>query len=215
MLKAVLFDMDGVIIDSEPLHYQAENRLMKTFGFEMTVADLEVYVGMRDPDMLTQIIKDYNLQISLPDLLSKLLHQKLSLLKEADAYAIDGIVDLIQAISEQKIQIGLASSSSRIFIEAVLEKLGIASHFHCVISGYEVERGKPDPDIFLKAASLLGVSPEDCLVIEDSGHGVKAAKAAGMKCIGYQNPNSGNQDLSKADRIVHSIRDIQLKDWME
>ncbi|MFC5449900.1 HAD family hydrolase [Paenibacillus aestuarii] len=214
MLKAVLFDMDGVIIDSEPLHFRSDQLLMKTFGIEMSVADLEVYVGMRDPDMLTQIILKYGLKTSLPELLSMQLNHKISLLREKDAFAIDGIVDLIQSISDHHIQIGLASSSSRAFIEAVLDKLGIASNFDCIISGYEVEKGKPDPDIFLKAASLLGVSPEHCLVIEDSGHGVKAAKAAGMKCIGFQNPNSGNQDLSNADMIVRSIRDIHVKDWM-
>jgi len=214
MLKAVLFDMDGVIIDSEPLHFRSDQLLMKTFGIEMSVADLEVYVGMRDPDMLSQIILKYGLNTSLSELLSMQLNHKISLLREADAFAIDGIVDLIQSISDHHIHIGLASSSSRVFIEAVLDKLGIASHFDCIISGYEVEKGKPDPDIFLKAASLLGVSPEHCLVIEDSAHGVKAAHAAGMKCIGFQNPNSGNQDLSNAEMIVRSIRDIQVKDWM-
>jgi beta-phosphoglucomutase family hydrolase len=214
MLEAVIFDMDGVIIDSEPLHFRSDQLLMKQFGIDMGVADLEVYVGMTDPDMLSKIITKYSLQVSLPELLSMQLNHKISLLRDADNHAIDGIVELVQAISDSHIKIGLASSSSRAFIEGVLDKLDVASHFQCIVSGLEVERGKPAPDIFLKAAHLLGISPEYCLVIEDSGHGVKAAKAAGMKCIGFENPNSGNQNLTKADMIVRSIKDIQLKDWM-
>ena len=95
--------------------------------------------------------------------------------------------------------IAIASSSPRLFIEAVVEKIGIQQYFTIIVSGEEVERSKPEPDIFLKAARLLNVNPFECLVVEDSKSGTIAAKKAGMKCIGYLNLNSGEQDLSQAD----------------
>jgi beta-phosphoglucomutase-like phosphatase (HAD superfamily) len=94
----------------------------------------------------------------------------------------------------------------------VLAKFGIREYFSCIVSGEEVPAGKPAPGIFLEAARQLDVSPEHCVVLEDSRNGVLAAKRAGMRCIGYVNPNSGQQDLSAADRIVHEITDIKIAD---
>ena len=110
-----------------------------------------------------------------------------------------------------RIPIAIASSSPREFIEAVVKKIGIDQYFKILVSGEEIERSKPEPDIFLKAATLLNVSPTECLVVEDSKSGTIAAKKAGMKCIGYQNVNSGNQDLSNADFIVNDIKEIDIR----
>ena len=126
---------------------------------------------------------------------------------------VTGIPGLLAEIKDAGLKLGLASSSGRDFIEIVLTKLDILDYFDVIVSGEEVEKSKPDPDIFLKTAGNLGVNPEDCLVIEDSRHGVKAAILAGMKCIGFRNPNSGTHDLSLADAVVHSITDIHIKDY--
>jgi HAD superfamily hydrolase (TIGR01509 family) len=104
----------------------------------------------------------------------------------------------------------LASSSTQRVIDTVLEKLALVGVFDPVVSGEEVEHGKPAPDIFLRTAGLLEIPPETCLVIEDSANGVRAAKAAGMVCIGFRNPNSGAQDLSAADAIVASLDEIRF-----
>lgn len=106
--------------------------------------------------------------------------------------------------------VGLASSSPMYYIRAVLAKLGIEGCFQAVASGEEVPRSKPSPDVFLLAAERLGVQPCDCLVIEDSAHGVRAAGAAGMRSVGYVNPTSGQQDLSGADIILHSFHQAEL-----
>lgn len=90
----------------------------------------------------------------------------------------------------------------------MLDKFGLLDAFNCIVSGEEVDRGKPAPDVYLKAAELLGSEPASCMVLEDARHGIAAAKAAGMQCIGFVNPNSGNQDLSAADYVVRSIAEV-------
>jgi HAD superfamily hydrolase (TIGR01509 family) len=94
-----------------------------------------------------------------------------------------------------------------------MDKLGLRKYVKYWLSGEQVLRSKPEPDIFLKVAEVLNVDPADCLVIEDSASGIKAAKRAGMKCIGYRNLNSGNQDLSGADLIVDKIGEINIRDF--
>ena len=118
---------------------------------------------------------------------------------------IPGIIELLDEIKRARVKIGLASSSVRSFIALVLNNLEINHYFDAVVSGEDVKRSKPQPDIFLKAAEKLQVSPDACLVIEDSQHGVKAAIQAGMTCIGFNNPNSGSQDLSRSyPCIIHN-----------
>jgi HAD superfamily hydrolase (TIGR01509 family) len=119
-----------------------------------------------------------------------------------------GILELLSNLKKEGIKIGLASSSPLETINLILEKFEIKDYFDAVISGEDLKRGKPAPDIYLKAAELLSVCPENCIGIEDSNHGVCAAKSAGMKCVGLQNTNSGNQDLSNSDLKVDSIEQL-------
>lgn len=212
LLEACIFDMDGVIIDSEPLHFEVDLIMMNDLGHPITHQDLEPYVGMTNPAMWQQIIAEYSLTKSVDELVEIQLNMKLRMLEEGDYRPIHGIVELLEQLQAKRIRIGLASSSPRVFIEAVLRKLAIAPYFEAVASGEEVAQGKPAPDVFLEVAKELGIKPEHCLVIEDSRNGVKAAKAARMTCVGYLNVNSGNQDLSQADYIVSSLTDIKLDD---
>lgn len=210
MFEAFIFDMDGVIIDSEPLHFQVDQDTMSHFGVAIRKEDLEEYVGMTNPEMWSGIRIKYRLKESVPEIIDYQLKEKLAALSELNVAPIGGIVELIQELHGRAVKIGLASSSPRIFIEAVLNKFGITRFFDCIMSGEEVRNGKPAPDVYVETANLLGVSADRCVVLEDSKHGVAAAKAAGMKCIGFQNPNSGHQDLSNADFVVHSINEIKL-----
>jgi beta-phosphoglucomutase-like phosphatase (HAD superfamily) len=102
-----------------------------------------------------------------------------------------------------------------VFIEGVLAKFRIREYFSCVVSGEEVANGKPAPDIYVEASSMLGVMPEQCMALEDSRNGVLAAKRAGMRCIGCLNPNSGHQDLSAADMVVRSIAEIKVQNLLK
>jgi beta-phosphoglucomutase family hydrolase len=212
MLKAFIFDMDGVIIDSEPIHFEIDMETARHLGFELTSEDLEKYVGMRNPDMWALIKQEYGLSQSVEDIVGFQLAQKLTLLDELQIEPIEGIRALLQDLRSHGIKIGLASSSPRVFIEKVLVKFGIRDFFTSVVSGEEVPEGKPAPDIYLEAAKSLGVMPEECVVLEDARSGVRAAKSAGMRCIGFANPGSGNQDLSAADRIVKSIGEIRVRE---
>jgi beta-phosphoglucomutase family hydrolase len=210
LFKACIFDMDGVIIDSEPMHFEIDLIMTRQLGLNLSHEDLEKYVGMTNPAMWKHIKEEHKLEPSVDELIRIQMDMKLRILKERDEKPIEGIVSLLQALKKDGYPIGLASSSPILFIQAVLEKLELQHYFSVIVSGEEVAQGKPAPDVFLKAAQLLQVQAEHCAVIEDSRNGVAAAKAAGMACIGFLNPNSGQQDLTRADLIVDSILQISL-----
>ncbi|QYR23497.1 HAD family hydrolase [Paenibacillus sp. sptzw28] len=210
MIEAFIFDMDGVIIDSEPIHFDVDVQTLDYFGTTIKKEALEKYVGMTNPEMWGLIRQEYNIMQSVDEIIEYQLANKITILQTLNIEPIDGIWELIIELKQNNIPIGLASSSPRVFIEAVLKKFTISEFFDCIISGEEVNKGKPAPDIYLEAAKLLGAGPRNCMVLEDSRNGVAAAKAAGMRCVGYINPNSGNQDLSGADLIIRSVRDLNV-----
>lgn len=213
MIRAVIFDMDGVIIDSEPLHFKSDQLTMKYFGKDISCGELNHYVGVSNSVMWTDLQKKYNIDASVQTLMEKQSYYKKSLVGNKKLEPIVGITSLLDEIKESGLKIGLASSSNRDFIVLILKNLGIIDYFSVIVSGEDVDKSKPEPDIFLKAAEKLDVHPKDCLVIEDAQHGVKAAKLAGMTCIGFSNPNSGTHDLSLADTVVSSITEINLKNY--
>jgi len=208
MIKAFIFDMDGVIIDSEPLHFQTDRMVMKKYGVDISDDELNSFVGVTNPEMWAILIQRYNINATVEELLEIQYQYKAQVFGQSELQPIIGIPELIMDLKEKGISVALASSSSRQFIELVLRSLHIYDSFDVIISGEEVTHGKPAPDIFLKAAEELKVAPKECIVLEDSGNGVKAAKAAGMKCIAYFNPNSGIQDISLADYTVNTLENL-------
>lgn len=208
MIQAFIFDMDGVIIDSEPLHFEVDIQVMKDFGAAITQEQLEKYVGMTNPEMWKLIREEYQLQRTVSEIIDYQISNKIKILTAREMEPIDGIRELLADLKASGIPVGIASSSPPVFIQAVLDKFGLLDAFNCIVSGEEVDRGKPAPDVYLKAAELLGAEPASCMVLEDARHGIAAAKAAGMQCIGFVNPNSGNQDLSAADYVVRSIAEV-------
>lgn len=208
MIQAFIFDMDGVIIDSEPMHFEVDIQVMNYYGSAITHEQLEQYVGMTNPEMWAAVKEQHNLTPSVSEIIEYQLSNKIEMLTSREMEPIDGIRELLAELKARNIPAAIASSSPPVFIKAVLRKFDLLDHFECVVSGEEVDKGKPAPDVYLKAAELLGVKPQDCMVLEDARHGVAAAKAAGMRCIGFVNPNSGNQDLSQADYVVHSVTEV-------
>lgn len=213
MVEAVIFDMDGVIVDSEPIHFKSDKMTMNHYDKVISDEELNNYVGISNPVMWSELRDKYILIASVEELLEKQLFYKKHLIGNTKLEPIEGIRQLLDEIKSCGIRIGLASSSSKEFINFILNNIGLKEYFEVIVSGEDVKRGKPSPDIFLKTAELLKVEPLNCLVIEDSAHGVKAAKLAQMKCIGFNNPNSGKQDLSLADAIVNSIVEIDLRNY--
>ena len=122
----------------------------------------------------------------------------------------ENFIDFMLILYNEGFPIAIASSNNRKIVDAVVKKFRLDKYMKFIISGEEVKKGKPDPEIFLTAAKKIDVSPQGCLVIEDAENGVKAAKAAGMKCIGLKNIGSGNQNLSEADLVVNSFKELNL-----
>lgn len=209
MLKAFIFDMDGVIIDSEPLHFETDKMVMKEFGVEVSDEELTSFVGTTNPYMWSVLLEKYKLSTSVEELLELQNKYKSQMFGQSKLSPIEGITELILNLRERGAYIGLASSSSRQFITMILKALNIYHYFDVIVSGEEVINSKPAPDIFLKAAQELQVDPENCIVLEDSENGVIGAKAAGMKCIAFKNPNSGIQDLTQADCIVPTLLGLE------
>jgi HAD superfamily hydrolase (TIGR01509 family) len=207
-LEAVIFDMDGVLIDSQPLHFETDNWLFKSFNIDPTKVDLTATQGKSNPDIWQGFLERFGITTPLDEMMQRSVEMKLKLFSERECVPIAGIPELLQSIRAEKLPCAVASSSAEAVVTLVLKKIGVRDFFDIILSGETVTKSKPEPEVFLKTASLLSVRPENCVVIEDAMYGVTAAKRAGMKCIGYKNLNTGNQDLSRADFIVDKISDI-------
>lgn len=213
MKRCVIFDMDGVIIDSEPIHFACEKEIFGLLGIDVSDEEHNSFVGSTDDIMWTRIANKHGLSLeNIPGIkqIKKTLYLEY-LKQKINIEPIPHIPELIKRLHKNNFLLVLASSSPHEQINYILETIGIKQFFHSIISGDDVSEGKPNPEIFLQAAKSVGVDPGSCVVIEDSYNGIIAAKAANMKCIAYKNRNSGNQDLSKSDVIVSSIRNITIK----
>ena len=209
MTKAIIFDMDGVISDSQPIHAGLEEVLLREHGIEISAAELtRNYAGIPDRECAKIIFAKYGKEIDL----DKFVENKWTKILD---YArgrirpIDGAVELINKLKESNFKLAVASSSIPEFIYLVLSELKVKDKFDALTSGSEVKLGKPNPDIFLLAAQKLGVPPQECLVIEDAEHGVTAAKRAGMKCVWLTNRETLSDNEYRADIVVRSLRELQ------
>lgn len=208
-MNAVIFDMDGVLTDTEPCHVAAEKLLFKEFDIDLPTEYLQSFMGTSLVTIFNAIVKDYHIDTTLDYLIPKYEKYIASFYRE-NALLMPGAFDLVKSLFDLQIPLALASSSSHELISIVLDKFDINHYFQTVVSGHDVKHTKPEPDIFLKTAELLHVDPEKCLVIEDSANGVRAAKSAGMFCVGFKSPNSGNQDISSSDHIVSHLSELSV-----
>lgn len=207
-MKGVIFDMDGVIIDSEPIHIKLERELLEEAGGDYSKIKHEDLMGTTDVQMWSTFKEQFNIELSVEELINIKRERFIANLQRIPL--VDNVLDLMVSLRNIGCKLGLASSNNERAVEAVKNKFGLAKYIDVFINGEAVSKGKPDPEIFLTTAKHLGLKPEDCLVIEDTRNGVLAAKAAGMKCVGFQNKNSGAQDLSAADLIVGSYKDLTI-----
>lgn len=210
MIKAVIFDMDGVIIDSEPAHVKFEKEIFKSLGISVTEEQHMGFVGTTSHYMWETLRVKNELKQSLEELVNNDREQYLEYLKsdKNEVVLIEGVREFIKELHENGVKLAIASSSPLDVIKIVVNRYELQEFFDELVTGDYVDNSKPAPDIFLYAANKLGARPEECIVIEDSCNGTKAAKNAGMKCIGYKNLNSGNQDLSCADITTDSFLKI-------
>ncbi len=221
MLRAVIFDMDGVICDSEPLHLRAFQLVLKEEGIDLLDNDYyEKYLAFDDRGCFNAVFAVNNRTID-GDLMKKLLARKA---KYFDEKMKDGLVifpgaeNFVKKAAE-RYPIGLASGARRLEVEFVLKKAKIRGLFHAVVSADDVKKGKPDPESFQSALKILNewrlkdseeIQPNQCLVIEDSHHGITAAHAAGMKCCALPTSYKADQ-LTKADFVADSLVGLELE----
>ncbi len=211
MLKAVIFDMDGVLIDSEPNHTRATMMALEKFNITFDIKYYSNFIGTPSSVMFENMVKDFNLDIPSTAIL-KAKNEFLEELFEKEGYIpLKGAKELISDLYEHGILLAVASSSSLKDIQKALRALGIESYFSKLVSGATLSNPKPAPDIFLLTAEELGVSPSECLIIEDSTNGVVAANRAGIRCVGYINPNSGKQNLSSAFILSDSFLNLSYR----
>ncbi len=212
---AFIFDMDGVLIDSQPIHYDADIAMMAHFGATVTRQQIEQYAGMTNPMRFPIYQKVFHIAADLEDMLSYRAEIVRKLFLESHAHAIRGSKALLEQIQAAGYPIGLASSTDHALIEWILQTIGLLPYFDVIVSGEEVPQGKPAPDVYLEAARQLDVCAQDCFVVEDSTNGLRAAKAAGMWVLGYQNPTSGKQDLSLADVVTDDFTKVSVKTFLQ
>ena len=207
MLKGIIFDMDGIITDSEELWFNAISTVCKEYGHEYTEDVRKRVMGGNGPRMLKEI---FNIDISEAELRNKILERYVFLMKRDGIKAMPGIFPLLDSAKRQ-FTLALASSSPFTVIDYVLDKLDVRSYFSVILSGINMANTKPEPDIFLAAADRLGLKPEDCLVIEDSVNGIRAAKNAGMRCIVLKSQYFSEDEIEEADIIVNSLDEIDFE----
>jgi len=201
--SAVIFDMDGVLVDTEPIYIDIGRHLFRKLGIEVSQERIMSYVGVPARRMWAEIRRDYLLPQSLDELIQAERSEQWRRLSAMTLIPpMDGVVPFLERLMTAGIRRAIASSTPLDLVQLIISRAMIGRYFEAVISGDQVKEGKPAPDIFLYAASELGCAPDDCVVVEDSPHGIRGARSAGMKTVGFANQLSKGLDLSEADIII-------------
>ncbi|WP_293895539.1 HAD family phosphatase [Flavobacterium sp.] len=213
MIQTVIFDMDGVIVDTEPVHHFAYNEHFRQLNIDVSP---ELYASFTG-NSTKNIFERLKLQFNLAEEVNTLIETKRNLFNDAfdskeDLYLLEGVEDLITDLHSNGMQLVLASSSATVTINRIFNRFALHKYFSHIVSGEDFPKSKPHPAIFIRAAALAQTPVENCIVIEDSTNGIKAAKAAGIYCIGYDSFHSKMQDYSLADRVISNFRELNYKE---
>jgi len=203
-VKAVLWDLDGVLVDSAPFHFQAWRELLASQGRELSEADFRRTFGLRNDTILRDLVGNLP-----PAEVERLAARKEELFRQAargNIAALPGALALLRLLRERGLKLALVSSTPRANIDLILGALGVETAFDVILGEEDATRGKPDPEGYLLAAERLGVSPGECVVIEDAPVGVEAAKRGGMRCVGVYRDRP-RKALAKADLLVETLED--------
>ena len=206
MIKAIIFDMDGVLVDSEPFNIEIEKRQFGLNHLSISEEEHHQYMGVATDVMWREIAKRQSLSLPVETLIEQNKTESIHYFTELKEIPVmPGLVDLLEKLTLKNFPIAVASSSFPEIIELILQRTGLRKHFQVVVSSQEAGKSKPEPDVFLLAAKQLGINPQDCMVIEDSANGIKAAKAAGMRCIAFEGPGANPANQKQADAVIKSF----------
>jgi HAD superfamily hydrolase (TIGR01509 family) len=204
--------MDGVIVDTEPVHRYAYYKQFEELNIEVTEAMYTSFTGFSTRNTFQTLKEQFQLEHEVEDLIQR----KRSIFNDAfdtkeDLELLEGVRDLIKDLHQNGIQLIVASSASKVTIDRVFTRFGLHDFFTHIVSGEDFPKSKPHPAIFEHAASLSVAPKENCIVIEDSTNGVKAAKAAGIFCVGYNSEHSKDQNLAEADLVINHFKELNAE----
>lgn len=207
MIQAVIFDMDGLLIDSEPLWRQSHVEVVADHGHAITTEDVRVMTGRRTDEVVTHWRQRFGITASTEQLETQVVGKVIAGIR-VHGEALPGVHALVAQLQQHGIPLAVASSSAPEVIEAVMQKLELADAMALTHSAKYEQFGKPHPAVFVATAKKLGVMAANCLVLEDSYNGVKAAKAAGMKCIAVPEVYPPGKRFAIADQVVPSLEEV-------
>ncbi|MCF1686083.1 HAD family hydrolase [Tetragenococcus halophilus] len=213
-MNTFIFDMDGVIVDSEYTFFKSKTDILREEGHDVPVSYQYQFMGTTADFMWQKMKDEFDLPKTVEEYGKEMNRRRDEIIKNDGVQAIANVKDLIKRLYQTGFKLGVASASRKEEIIRNLKELGLDGYFTQAVSAEEVEHSKPAPDVFLHTAQLLGSEPSDCIVIEDTKNGTRAAKAAKMYCVGFVNPDYPEQDLSSADEIVKDFRDID-ENWLQ
>ena len=211
--EAIVYDVDGTLIDSEPLHVAAWKQTLQSHGHDMSDLSaqfLQTMAGKKPIVIAEGMVKELGIDVPAEQFLQEKTNLFLAL-SETSLQPMPGAVESVRRFSDAGLRLAIGTSLNQTYLESVLQKLNIAEAFDVIVTGDEITKGKPNPETYLLVASKLGVKPSDMLVLEDARSGVEAAKASGAFCIGVENIEAEPQDLSFADKVVQSLNDVTLE----
>ena len=211
MASAVIFDMDGVLLDSEPLHYEAVRQILAEQGVDFPLEDYFRYLGTTLTSTWDDLCERYPIAMPFERFEARYNADVLAQY-QAGAPLIRGARELVRQLREASVPIAVASSSHRLWVEAALTGAGLREYFEQTTAGDEVSMGKPSPEIYLKAAEKLGFDPVDCIAVEDAPAGVESANAAGMKVVLVRSELTNDMDLA-SDWQVDDLTEFKLT-WL-